>query len=251
MHASVTVGGTGPRAQARGRRLWFGIPVSALAHAAVIAAVAGLPWLWAPPRPPVPAVVVSLVTPADLEALARRVPAPPPPEAAAPPAAAPKPTPKPAPLPRWLEPEPETLPEEVPDLAPQFDAASPLGFERALPPPESLSSPDEEALETDAATGQDAWLDFYRTGVDAAVRRAQIYPRAALDRGVTGTVRLRVRVDRSGRLLAAEVVQPSGSVLLDRAGIEAASRARLPMAPSDLFGAAFDVDIRLVFAPGG
>ena len=68
---------------------------------------------------------------------------------------------------------------------------------------------------------------------------------------MTGTVRLRVRVDRSGQLLAAEVVQPSGSVLLDRAGLEAASRARLPMAPNDLFGAAFDVEIRLVFGPGG
>jgi periplasmic protein TonB len=230
----------------------IGIPLSALAHVGVIwLAVWGLPWLRVRPQPPEPAVVVTLVSPAELAALSRGRPAPEaPPVEVAPPA-------QPVPERTFPEPEPEPGPEpeipEPPDLRPEFDAGAPLGIEG--PVRLDRSEVEREATGSagvDAATaGNVAGMAGFEASVREAISRAQIYPRAALDRGITGSLRLRVRVSREGRVLGAGVVRSSGAVVLDRAALEAARRARVPAAPAGLEGEVFEFEVRLVFALGG
>jgi protein TonB len=226
----------------------WGLPLSAVAHAGLIAlALWALPWLKASPGRPPPVLDVRLLTPAELAALTPPAPEPPPPP---PVEVAPVPE-----LPLW-QPDPETedaAAPEVFDLAPQFDAAAPLGIEGTgfgLPPPASLAP---AAPDAGAAWSEEPWIDAdagrasFEAAVAAAIARAQIYPRAALDRGVTGSLDLGVRMTRDGRLVEAWVARSAGSVLLDRAGLEAARRARLPAAPADLPGQIFDLEVRLAF----
>jgi TonB family protein len=52
-------------------------------------------------------------------------------------------------------------------------------------------------------------------------------------------------------VLGAGVVRSSGAVVLDRAALEAARRARVPAAPAGLEGEVFEFEVRLVFALGG
>ena len=65
----------------------------------------------------------------------------------------------------------------------------------------------------------------------AAIAAAQVYPAVARDRGITGSARLHVVIARDGRLINARILRSSGSQILDRAGLDAAQRARLPAAP--------------------
>ncbi len=251
----------------------WGIPLSAAAHAGVIAlALWGLPWLRVRPAPPEPVLAVRLVTPAEVAALSGGQPMPETP-VAAPVPEEPEPAPIPE-LPLW-QPDPETEADvpELTDLAPAFDAAAPLGLEApsdlqvqpdaefglpVRPRARGAAAPTREAVREvivdEGAAGADAasaGAPAVQAGFEAAVRdaiaRAQIYPRAALDRGITGSLRLGVRMSRDGRLVEARVARSSGSVVLDRAGLDAARRARLPAAPDGLGGSVFDFEVRLSF----
>jgi protein TonB len=224
-----------------------GAAVSALGHAALIAlAVSALPWLRVRPEPPLPVVRVSLLSEADLAALAAAArPRPQPPAAPAPAASAPTAAPTVA-GPRFLpppEPEPEPpapAPEHL-DLAPSFDAASPLGFgdPAGAAPPE----PEPEAAGPEAEDAAPAELALMRErhmrALSAAVLSARIYPPAAKGRGLMGTARVYLEVGRDGSLLEAGLMSTSGSASLDRAALEAARRARFPPAPEALPGASF------------
>jgi protein TonB len=228
-----------------------GLALSAAAHAGLIAlALWALPWLRARPGPPVPVVGVSLVTAAELAALAPRPTTPPPP-----PAVEIAPVPE---LPLW-QPAPgaeEAETPEVYDLAPQFDAAAPLGIEGGatfgLAPPATRepAAPDAGAAWSEPWIDADATHARFAAAVEAAIAGAQIYPRAALARGITGSLDLGVRINRDGRLVEAWVARSAGSVLLDRAGLDAARRARLPAAPAELPGQIFDLEVRLAFGAG-
>jgi TonB family protein len=59
----------------------------------------------------------------------------------------------------------------------------------------------------------------------AAIERTKNYPRLARDRGIEGLVRVRFRLTSSGTVEKIEIVQSSGSDILDSASIGAVCRA--------------------------
>ena len=80
------------------------------------------------------------------------------------------------------------------------------------------------------------------------LRRHLEYPRAARLRRQQGEVRLRLVLDRSGRLLEAALASSSGHDLLDEAALRMAQRAAPYPPPLDALGnapsAAFVVPLR-------
>lgn len=61
--------------------------------------------------------------------------------------------------------------------------------------------------------------------IAAALERSKNYPRLARERGIEGVVRLRFKVNMSGAVEKVEIVESSGSELLDSASIRAVNRA--------------------------
>jgi TonB family protein len=249
--------------------MWAGAFLSAAAHAAVIAlALWGLPWLRARSEPPIPAVAVTLIRADAFAALSARKPEPEP--AAVP---APEPAPAPAPeLPGPTEPAPEPPPEAEPppepDLSP-FDSAAPLGIRSEgapvpAPPPASprvieprarptvtVRAPEAAPQGQGAARSAGADTAGYEAAVRAAIAAAQTYPDLARVRGLAGTTRLQVTVNRDGRLVNARVLRTSGFQTLDRAALDAAVQARLPAAPGDLPGMRFTFEVGVIFQLSG
>ena len=83
-----------------------------------------------------------------------------------------------------------------------------------------------------------AWLERYRD-----------YPRAARLRRQEGEVVLRLTVDRTGRLLAAEIARPSGVDALDQAALDTARRAApMPPVPADEPGDRLILLVPVLFA---
>lgn len=60
------------------------------------------------------------------------------------------------------------------------------------------------------------------------------YPEAARERGEEGNVEVRFTVERSGRVVAAAIVRPSGSALLDEAALGLLRQAAFPAFPEDM-----------------
>ena len=263
-----------------------GIPLSALAHAGLIAlALWALPWLRARPGAPPAVVAVTLVTAADLAAFVHAASPPPPTQPLAPPA--PSPAPPPALPPGATLPPPE--PEPDPTLAPAFDPEAPLGLggtdalslvappppsleQRLAQPPEPRPGPaDAEAAEAAALSApapppdaaappppsaaptrrQGAPRAGFEADVRAAILRAKVYPDAARARGIEGAARLEIGIARDGRLLQTKLLRSSGDPQLDAAALAAARRARLPTAPADLPGASFRIEVGVSFEDAG
>jgi TonB family protein len=95
-------------------------------------------------------------------------------------------------------------------------------------------------------------LDAYQAAVRAAIERAQVMPRAARDRGIAGTARLEVSLQRDGRLARVRLAAPSGSGVIDAAALAAARRAVMPPPPPGLAvqGLRFVVDVRFTTNDG-
>ena len=79
------------------------------------------------------------------------------------------------------------------------------------------SSQAETARAQPGSTAGTAWLEAHRT-----------YPEDARRRGEEGRVTVRFTVDRTGKVLDAEVAQGSGSVALDTAALDLLRQAALP-----------------------
>lgn len=248
---------------------FWGAPISAAGHAVVIGlALWGLPWLRARPEAPPPVMSVSLVTPDAFEHIARGASA-----SAAP---SPEPEPTPAPVstdrPEATVPHPDAPPDvAMPDAAPpdslagDFDPAAPLGFptlstDAPVPgrapdsPPDkkpSRRAPSAEASSLQGDAGEDAasagaFAD-YGASVRAAVKRVQIYPKIARDRGLFGTARVTLTLAPDGRLESVRLVRSSGSKALDDASLAAVRNARMPMPPAGLASADLTYDLGLSF----
>ena len=120
---------------------------------------------------------------------------------------------------------------------PASDAAPPVATKPAV----------AEAGERAAARRQDDYLRALLRWLEPHRR----YPRAARLRGVEGTVRLRLTLDRTGGLLEAAVEQSSGAPALDRAALAMAAEAGpAPPFPEDWPAprAAFVVPVRFALA---
>jgi protein TonB len=240
-----------------------GIFLSAIGHGALIGLAAIAPPFLRPHRErPVPVVVVSLLSEADLAALAPK------PEAA--PVETPPPAPAPADPPRAAPPEASPTEEQTtePTLAPAFDPTAPLGFSEESPPPPALPparqgsgvaspeagesggfvilAPDEAP--PDARPDPAVLRAAYEEEVRKAVARARVYPQVARDRGLEGSVRFHLVVTREGRLLTAQVIRSSGAMTLDRAGLETLQRAKLPPAPAEIPNQRISLEVEVDFA---
>ncbi|NYZ63323.1 energy transducer TonB [Luteimonas deserti] len=120
------------------------------------------------------------------------------------------------------------------------------------PPPRSPApapAPRSAPPLTDAATPAAA-------GADARAPRpvstpAPDYPRAALRRGESGEVLLRVHVGVDGRTRGVDVVRSSGSARLDRAAVAAVRRWRFEPAMRNGSAVEGEVQVPVEFAPAG
>ena len=131
-----------------------------------------------------------------------------------------------------IEPLPEPLPaaagsSDMPDAkAPPPDAEKPQLVETAPPPPPAPAVPAAETAPVAAAAGG-------RPQPIADQSPPPTYPPAALRRGDTGSVVVRVDVDATGYPSNVTVIQRSGSRDLDRAASDAVRRWRFQPAHSN------------------
>lgn len=141
----------------------------------------------------------------------------------------------------WIEltPAPPAVPAPPPPQAPARQRAVLSEVLRSEAPPleraELVALPpafDNDATPADAAaaehalSAQHAPAESGQTGasIDYDFAPPPEYPRAELQRGVEGTVLLRVEVDPNGRVLRVEIEQSSGHRRLDRAAQQQVAR---------------------------
>lgn len=228
---------------------------SGLGHAGLVGlALVGPPFLWAPPDRPVPAVMVSLLSAADLSRLALAAPP------AAGPAAQPDPTPPP-PMPPPLLPPPSAMPavEAAPPapgtLAPGPETAAPLAGIGALG--DGFGNPlggtviEAPQVEAPAEVDPEAERAIWVAKVQRAVALARIYPEIARARGLEGRVALQVVLTPDGELVSAQLLRSSGAMTLDRAALDTVRRAKYPAAPVALEDPRLVVAVEVVFAERG
>ena len=224
--------------------------LSGVGHAGVIGLAAiGPPFLWAPRDAPVPAMVVTLLGPAEFAALAvPPAPAPPVIVRGSEPAAPARPVAMPPPLVRTPEeaPAPATPPPTT--LVPSFEATTTLGIDPGAP----AALPDEAAGAEGPAEEPVADSGALRAGYAAQVRRAvslaRVYPQVARDRGLEGRVLFQLVLSPEGGLLAAQLLQSSGAMTLDRAALETVRRAKYPPVPAGIEDPRLTVAVEVVFA---
>lgn len=159
----------------------------------------------------------------------------------------PKPPPPPLPLPVRPLPAPARLPRPVPPRparpapspAPPRDLATQAPAPAQAPPPPTPPAPAPAA----STEGILAW----RKAVTGWLNANKRYPDAAQRNGEEGTVAVRYIVDRTGRVLQAQVAGSSGSVTLDAAAIALLSGAQLPSLPPGVAQAQQTVTTRIVY----
>lgn len=150
---------------------------------------------------------------------------PPPPRPKPRPVVTPKPEPPPAPL-TSDPPPPPLLQEATPSPELPAPAAAPAVQGPAPQANDSPAPAGAGGLQAGpAGPGADTIAELIRH-LEAHRR----YPAQARRRGIEGTVGLAFRVAPDGDLLVAEVRQPSGSPLLDRAAVRTLERA-FPLPP--------------------
>jgi len=106
--------------------------------------------------------------------------------------------------------------------AQDIQIAIPSDNQSLVPPPAPVPVP-----ETDSA---------WQRRVVAQLSQIQSYPPAARRKGAEGTTHVRFRVDRTGRILRAQLAHSSGSADLDAAAVESVCSARLPPMPASMTG---------------
>lgn len=81
--------------------------------------------------------------------------------------------------------------------------------------------------------------EYYYAAVDWASRHSQ-YPNKALEKGLEGVVRIRVTVDRQGRVLKAKLLQKSEHDILNQAALKAITKAApFPQVPDSVSGESY------------
>ncbi|WP_430396622.1 energy transducer TonB [Ferrovibrio sp.] len=266
-----------PAALARGRRVGAPSILGALLlHGG--AALAML--LLARHSLPVPAVEIEVIWPAP-----QLAPSPTAPAAAEPvvetlpppvPQAMPEPEPEPEPLPDPLAEEPPPPPREKPKPPPKSvvkSAPAPQPVqEMSAPAPTLTEAPPTTAVTPAAQAAAEPVLNAppaasreikpqeaappaspYNAILLDWLRRHMEYPRAARLRRQQGEVRLKLELDRGGKLLAASLATSSTHAILDEAALSMAQRAAPYPPPLDLLGqqrsVVFIVPLRFELTP--
>ena len=126
-------------------------------------------------------------------------------------------------------------------LRPAFEAGTPLGIGEAQP--EAAPPGPAEDLGVDG----EALRAGYAAQVQRAVSRARVYPQVARDRGLEGRVAFQLVLSPDGGLVAAQLVQSSGAMTLDRAALETVRRAKYPPVPPEIEDQRLTVAVEVIF----
>jgi protein TonB len=95
-----------------------------------------------------------------------------------------------------------------------------------------------------------AALVSWRGHIANHVQRFKRYPAEAIERRLHGTTMVRFTIDRTGAVLSAVILHPSGVAVLDQESLRILSRAApLPVAPANVSGAHFTFTIPVRFHP--
>ena len=165
--------------------------------------------------------------------------------------------PSPAPEPEVALPKPQPEEKEKPkeqeepkeaalqEPTPQQDADIPVTTApprvEAQPSPGATISPNQSAS---VGREQQRWT----TGLVDRLQRFKRYPDAAARRGIKGVTTVRFTVDRSGQLVASEVLQSSGSPILDEEALALLKRASpFPLPPDGIPDALLVNDLPIWF----
>lgn len=167
------------------------------------------------------------------------------------------PTPAPAPAPK--KPEPEAKAAEAPKVVetkpapePKPSTAPAVTAPAATPPapvPQAAPQPDPAALAAKAAREkeQNRLNSEYAGVVRNKVLRNIDYPKRAIKDNIEGLVMARIKVDRNGEVMSAEIAQ-SADDLLDAEALRAVRKAApLPKIPDALEGSSVELFIPIVF----
>lgn len=148
-------------------------------------------------------------------------------------AAAPKPKP-PARLvqkPRAVDPPPRSGAASVTPISPTPPGPTPPGPTPPGPIPPGPIPPGPTSISPPVVTPVDA---SWQASVVGWLASRKTYPEDARRRGEEGRVTVRFTVDRSGRVLDAAVISPSGSADLDAATLTLLRQASLPAFPATM-----------------
>ncbi|HWD59366.1 MAG TPA: energy transducer TonB [Stellaceae bacterium] len=232
------------------------LPLSAAAHAGLIALLFFLPAVavspppselanaisvvFAPPTPPAPPPPAAEQPPPPPLPVEQPPPPPPqpieqPPPPPAPVAETPPPPPKPEP-----KPEPKPIPKPRPRPQPVQQAEQPMP-QMPLPLPSQApqmasipSPPPAPTISPDYRTLLSGWLESHKR-----------YPEDARQRGEEGRAVLRFRVDRYGRVIDYQVVSSTGFADLDQAVENMMRGATMPPFPPSMREPEIEVSVTI------
>ena len=131
----------------------------------------------------------------------------------------------------------ETKPAERP---------APKAVQPAVDPLASIGPLDVPAVE--AVIDPDLLFGDYKREAMKVFRKNQFYPPKAFKDQLTGEGVVRATVDKSGNMLAVEVVESTGERLLDRAMIDMVTKSMpLPALPPELPEESYNIDVPVRF----
>ncbi len=141
--------------------------------------------------------------------------------------------------------EPRKTPPEVrTESEPQVDNPGPVPQESV--PPVSTPAPSAAEHSQRASTiASETAANLYRFQVLEIIRKNLRYPGNARRRGIEGTVSVRFVINGSGVVGDIQVLNSSGSALLDRASLETIRRCAFPSPPGSSMTLRVPITFRL------
>ncbi len=157
----------------------------------------------------------------------------------------PEPEPEPEPIP---EPEPDPVVEDIPEVVPPVVPEPEPVVEPVVEEP--VETPEPVVQITTSAAAVEARLT-YEERVMSALQRSKRYPARAERQGIEGECMLRIRLLRSGQVAGFDLVNSTGSKLLDKAAMDMVARANpFPPMPEELVGDEVEFVVPVGFALG-
>ena len=148
-----------------------------------------------------------------------------------------------------VSPRPENRPTERPATQPRATRATPrkapTGGGQSRTAGTQNAAPQASAPHAAPATNPTA-LAHWGGAIRARIERGKRYPSGTRARG---TVTMSISVNSNGGLASVSVARSSGDANLDRAGVSAVQRARLPAAPSGVVGGTHRFTLPMSFSP--
>ncbi|MBI3479662.1 MAG: energy transducer TonB [Nitrosomonadales bacterium] len=132
-----------------------------------------------------------------------------------------------------VQPPPQKMVEPVPQQTPVAATPAPVPSPVALP--NLPVSPTQQAIpeHLEMPHSNSAAESLFAQDVRVSIERKKIYPETARDLGMTGAVEVMYVLDRSGKLIKAEIIASSGYKLLDKAALAAVQSASYKAFPAD------------------